>query len=304
MEKVKGIEEEVIRHIPVMLEEVVKLFEPCKGGVFVDGTLGLGGHAKAILEHLDPTLYIGLDRDRGTLKLAADNLADFGQKLRLFHALYSQVGEVLEEMGLDGVDAFLLDLGVSSVQLEGRDRGFSFLRNEALDMRMDKEEEVTAAHIVNTYSAGELERIFREYGEERWAKKIARNVVNTRKKFPINTTGALAQVVEWSIPKKFHPKKIHPATRVFQALRIAVNRELEELEEGLKAGVGLLRPQGRMAVISFHSLEDGIVKRTFREWEKEGLGEVITKKPVVPSVVEVEENIKSRSGKLRVFQRA
>jgi len=172
MEKVKGIEEEVIRHIPVMLEEVVKLFEPCKGGVFVDGTLGLGGHAKAILEHLDPTLYIGLDRDRGTLKLAADNLADFGQKLRLFHALYSQVGEVLEEMGLDGVDAFLLDLGVSSVQLEGRDRGFSFLRNEVLDMRMDKEEEVTAAHIVNTYSAGELERIFREYGEERWAKKL------------------------------------------------------------------------------------------------------------------------------------
>ena len=304
MEKTEGIEEEVVQHIPVMVEEVVQFLEPCKGGVFVDGTLGPGGHAKAILEQLDPSLYIGLDRDREVLELAAGNLADFSQKLRLFHALYSQVGEVLEEMGLDGADAFLLDLGVSSVQLEGKDRGFSFLRNEPLDMRMDREEEVTAAHIVNTYSTGELERIFREYGEERWSKKIARNVVNTRKKFPITTTEALAQVVGWSIPKKFHPKKIHPATRVFQALRIAVNRELEELEEGLEVGVGLLKPQGRMAVISFHSLEDGIVKRTFKEWEKKGLGEVITKKPVVPSVVEVEENLKSRSGKLRVFQRA
>ena len=170
-------------------------------------------------------------------------------------------------------------------------------------MRMDRRQELTAARVVNTYSHGELERIFREYGEERWAKKIARNIVDTRRRFAITTTTALAQVVEWSIPKKFHPKKIHPATRVFQALRIEVNKELEELEKGLEAGLEVLRPGGRFLVISFHSLEDGIVKRAFREWEREGLGEVITKKPVTPSAEEVEENIRSRSGKLRVFQK-
>ncbi len=303
MEKREERERVTPLHIPVMVREVVHYLEPCRGGIFVDGTLGGGGHALAILESLEPRLYIGIDRDEEALKVAAEHLALYRDRLRLVHSLYSQVEGILEELAVEDVDAFLLDLGLSSLQLEGEGRGFSFHREEPLDMRMDREQDLTAAHVVNTYSQGELERIFREYGEERWAQKIARNIVETRKKFAITTTTALAQVVEWSIPKKFHPKKIHPATRVFQALRIEVNKELEELGRGLEAGLEVLKPGGRFLVISFHSLEDGTVKRTFREWEREGLGEVITKKPVTPSAEEVEENIRSRSGKLRVFQK-
>jgi len=291
-------------HKPVMVEEVIEFLESCNGGVFVDGTVGGGGHAKVILERLNPSIYIGIDRDLEALEVATRVLDPFTDKVRLYHTLYSEVEDVLEDVGLEEVDAFLLDLGLSSLQLDGEERGFSFQREEPLDMRMDKEQELTAAHVVNTYAQGDLERIFREYGEERWAKKIARNIVNTRKKFPINTTTALAQVVEWSIPKKFHPKKIHPATRVFQALRIEVNRELEELEEGLKAGLRILKPQGRFIVISFQSLEDALVKKTFREWQSEVWGEIITHKPVTPSAEEVEMNIRSRSGKLRVFQKS
>jgi len=303
MEKREEREKGAPLHVPVMVSEVVHYLEPCREGVFVDGTLGGGGHALAILEALEPTLYVGIDRDEEALKVAAEHLALYGDRVRLVHGLYSQVEGILEELGIEGVDAFLLDLGLSSLQLEGEGRGFSFQKEEPLDMRMDRRQELTAARVVNTYSQGELERIFREYGEERWAKKIARNIVDTRRKFAITTTTALAQVVEWSIPRKFHPKKIHPATRVFQALRIEVNKELEELEKGLEAGLEVLKPSGRFLVISFHSLEDGIVKRAFREWEREGLGEVITKKPVTPSAEEVEENIRSRSGKLRVFQK-
>lgn len=290
-------------HKPVMVEEVIDFLEPCNGGAFVDGTVGGGGHAKAILERLHPSIYIGIDRDLGALEVATRVLEPFTDKVRLYHALYSEVEDVLEDVGLEKVDAFFLDLGLSSLQLDGEGRGFSFQREEPLDMRMDREQELTAAHVVNTYAQGDLERIFREYGEERWAKKIARNIVNTRKKFPINTTTALAQVVEWSIPKKFHPKKIHPATRVFQALRIEVNRELEELEKGLQAGLRILKPKGRFIVISFHSLEDALVKKTFRDWQSESQGEIITRKPVTPSAEEVEMNIRSRSGKLRVFQK-
>jgi len=295
--------DEDMLHRPVMVKEVIGFLEPCSGGVFVDGTVGGGGHAKAILERLSPSFYIGIDRDAEALEVAARVLEPFADKVRLYHALYSEVEDVLEDVGLKEVDAFLLDLGLSSLQLDGENRGFSFRREEPLDMRMDREQELTAAHVVNTYTQGDLERIFREYGEERWAKKIARNIVNTRKKFPINTTTALAQVVEWSIPKKFHPKKIHPATRVFQALRIEVNRELEELEKGLEAGLKVLKPQGRFVVISFHSLEDALVKKTFRKWQSESKGEIITRKPVTPSAEEVEMNIRSRSGKLRVFQK-
>ncbi len=295
--------DESVSHEPVMVEEVVEFLEPCAGGVFVDGTVGSGGHAKVILERLNPSIYIGIDRDLGALELAAQVLEPFVDKVRLYHSLYSEVEDVLEDVGLEATDVFLLDLGLSSLQLDGSGRGFSFQREEPLDMRMDREQEITAALVVNTYAQGDLERIFREYGEERWAKKIARNIVNTRKKFPINTTTSLAQVVEWSIPKKFHPKKIHPATRVFQALRIEVNRELEELEEGLKVGLRILKPKGRFVVISFHSLEDGLVKKTFREWQGEGWGEIVTQKPVTPSAEEVERNIRSRSGKLRVFQK-
>jgi len=296
--------DENMLHRPVMVEEVIGFLEPCNGGAFVDGTVGGGGHAKVILERLNPSIYIGIDRDLEALEVATRVLEPFTDKVRLYHALYSEVEDVLENVGLEEVDAFLLDLGLSSLQLDGEERGFSFQREEPLDMRMDREQELTAAHVVNTYAQGDLERIFREYGEERWAKKIARNIVNTRKKFPINTTTALAQVVEWSIPKKFHPKKIHPATRVFQALRIEVNRELEELEKGLKAGLRILKPQGRFVVISFQSLEDALVKKTFRKWQSESKGEIITHKPVTPSVEEVEMNIRSRSGKLRVFQKS
>ena len=296
--------DENMLHKPVMVEEVIGFLEPCNGGAFVDGTVGGGGHAKVILERLNPSIYIGIDRDLEALEVATRVLEPFTDKVRLYHALYSEVEDVLENVGLEEVDAFLLDLGLSSLQLDGEERGFSFQREDPLDMRMDREQELTAAHVVNTYAQGDLERIFREYGEERWAKKIARNIVNTRKKFPINTTTALAQVVEWSIPKKFHPKKIHPATRVFQALRIEVNRELEELEKGLKAGLRILKPQGRFVVISFQSLEDALVKKTFRKWQSESKGEIITHKPVTPSVEEVEMNIRSRSGKLRVFQKS
>ncbi len=303
METREEREKESPLHVPVMVQEVLHYLEPCKGGVFVDGTLGAGGHARAILEHLEPALYVGIDRDEEALDIALKHLEPYGDRVEVFHGLYSQVGEILEELELEGMDAFLLDLGLSSLQLEGEGRGFSFQREEPLDMRMDRSQELTAAHVVNTYSQGDLERIFREYGEERWAKKIARNIVDTRRKFAITTTTALAQVVEWSIPKKFHPKKIHPATRVFQALRIEVNRELEELERGLEVGLEYLKPGGRFLVISFHSLEDGMVKRVFKEWEKEGLGQVVTKKPITPSAEEVEQNIRSRSGKLRVFEK-
>ncbi len=295
--------DEEMSHEPVMVEEVIEFLGPCKGGVFVDGTVGCGGHARAILERLEPSLYVGIDRDMDALKIATMRLNPYSQKVRLYHGLYSGVREILRDAGVKEVGAFLLDLGLSSLQLDSQGRGFSFQKDEPLDMRMDRGQELTAAGVVNTYSASELERIFREYGEERWAKKIARNIVSTRKRFPILTTSALAQVVEWSIPKKFHPKKIHPATRVFQALRIEVNRELEELGEGLNVGIEVLAHDGRFLVISFHSLEDSMVKKAFREWEGRGLGEVVTRKPVTPSAAEVERNIRSRSGKLRVFQK-
>jgi 16S rRNA (cytosine1402-N4)-methyltransferase len=284
-------------HRPVLLAEVLEWLAPREGAVLVDGTVGAGGHAAALAERVGASgRVIGLDRDPDMLSLAAGKTE--GLPVTLVRAAYSEVGEVLDELGLGGVDGILLDLGLSSDQLSWTHRGFSFAKDGPLDMRFDPDAEDSAADLINTLDAEELADIFYHYGEERHSRRVARRIVEERRTGPILTTGRLAEIVRRSIPGKWGP--IDPATRVFQALRIRVNDELGHLDRVLEGLADVLRPGGRAAAISFHSLEDRRVKVAFRE--DPGLN-VLTKKVVTASAEEIRGNPRARSAKLRVAER-
>jgi 16S rRNA (cytosine1402-N4)-methyltransferase len=284
-----------------MLEEVITCLEPKDGGLYVDGNLGLGGHTEKILETCGPTgQVVGFDWDVAALTLARERLARFAGRVRFVHENFTSIKETLMELGIGTIDGLLLDLGLSSLQLDGSGRGFSFKGSEPLDMRMDQRQEVTAAQLINEASQEELADIFFYYGEERQARRIAEEIVEARRKEKIVSTDQLVALVDRAIPKRFHPKKIHVATQVFQALRIAVNRELHSLEQVLADGATLLAPGARFCVISFHSLEDRLVKQAFRE---NPLLDVLTPKPLVPSRAECLRNPRARSAKLRVAAR-
>lgn len=307
-----------IPHRSVLLEEVLAAFHGQSLEVVVDGTLGAGGHAEALLEaHPEIRLFIGLDQDKQALEIAQKRLSPWASKLWLRHANFSDLACLLQEASCTSVDAILVDLGVSSMQLDQKEKGFSFMQEGPLDMRMNPEEGLSAADIVNTWSEQEIGRIFRDYGEEKRWKKAARAVVEKRAQAPFQTTFDLKQAL-MPVLAPFAKKTIHPVTLVFQALRIAVNRELERLSLFLPQAIDKLKPKGRLAVISFHSLEDRLVKHFFREaasdkWDTRGIGglfldkepliEVISKKPVTASLQECLENPRSRSAKLRIAEK-
>jgi 16S rRNA (cytosine1402-N4)-methyltransferase len=288
-------------HVSVLLAEVLELLQPQSGGVYVDGNLGLGGHAGAVLKRSSPAgRVIGLDWDDRALTLARQNLAEFGERATCVRSNFAEIKVVLADLGIDKVDGILLDLGLSSLQLDAGERGFSFRGSEPLDMRMDDRGDETAADLLNKLSKDELADIFYYFGEERQARPIAAAIVEGRKKQLFATTDQLVAVVERAIPRRFHPRKIHVATKVFQALRIAVNRELDNLVKILEVGSELLKPGGRFCVISFHSLEDRLVKRAFANDQRL---QVITRRPVRPTEEECQRNPRSRSAKLRVAER-
>ncbi len=306
-------------HVPVMPAEVIRYLEPRRGGVYVDGTVGGAGHAQAILEASAPDgVLIGFDRDAEALKAATRRLAPYGDRVRLFHRNFSHLAAAIAEAGLGGIDGLLLDLGVSSHQLDRGERGFSFRHDAPLDMRMDTREGETAADLINSLPEEELARIIGEYGEERWAKRIAAFIVKAREEAPIVTTGQLVDIVKGAVPRAKWEERLHPATRTFQALRVAVNEELASLEQGLTAGLKLLNRGGRVVVISFHSLEDRIVKNTFRAQSQgcicpkniplcicanKPVVRVLTKRPVMAGETEVAANPRSRSARLRAAEK-
>jgi 16S rRNA (cytosine1402-N4)-methyltransferase len=290
-------------HEPVMVAEVLEHLAPARGGVFVDCTVGYGGHTRAMLD-AGASRVIGLDRDPDALRQAAAALASEESRVELVHSDYRRLDEILDARGITGVDGILADLGVSSMQLDEAGRGFSFRRDEPLDMRMDRSSGLTAAEMIRDADEKTLADVIYEFGEERHARRIARAIVEARDRAAVDTTGQLAEVVRRAIPRKGY-SRIDPATRTFQAIRIWVNRELEGLDVFLTQAARRLRPGGRMAVIAFHSLEDRIVKHTLRSLQATGdVGVSIrTKRPVVPSEAEVERNPRARSAKLRVAER-
>ncbi|GAB6065578.1 16S rRNA (cytosine(1402)-N(4))-methyltransferase RsmH [Aquifex pyrophilus] len=289
-------------HRPVLLKESVDILTGNEGKIYLDCTLGLGGHAREILKRKKDIYLIGIDRDEEAIEIAKENLKEFSDRISLYKADFRYFDEVLRAEGVERVDGILFDLGVSMYQLKS-ERGFSFQIDAPLDMRMDKEQTLTAYKVVNTYPERELIRILKEYGEEKFAVRIAKAIVNRREKKPIETTGELVEVIMSTVPEFYKHGRIHPATKTFQAIRIEVNRELESLEEALYKTPEHLNPRGRLVVISFHSLEDRIVKRFMKEKEKEGVFRILTKKPITPSEEEIRENPASRSAKLRAAER-
>lgn len=290
-------------HEPVMVAEVVEFLAPQRGGVFLDCTVGLGGHARALVE-AGAARVIGLDRDLDALARAREALVPWAARVDLVHADYRDVARVLDARGISSVDGALADLGVSSLQLDGEGRGFSFRRDEPLDMRMDRSTGPTAAELVAMAPEAELADVIYRHGEERYSRRIARAIVGARQRAAIATTGELAAIVRRAVPSRGY-QRIDPATRTFQALRIWVNRELEGLDRFLQEVVGRLRAGARLVVIAFHSLEDRIVKRTFRALERGGDGavKVLTKRPLVPHDAEIAANPRARSAKLRAAER-
>lgn len=290
------------QHLPVMPDEAMRFLEPQRGGTYVDCTLGLGGHTRALLEH-GAERVIAIDRDGEALRLAAAALAEFGARVTFTHADYRDLDRVLDGHGVSLVAGVLADLGVSSLQLDGDGRGFSFRRDEALDMRMDRSHGATAAERLATVDERELADVIFQFGEERRSRRIARAIVAARERAPIETTGQLAAIVRRAL-KAPGWQRIDPATRTFQALRIWVNGELDRLDDFLRRAVARLQAGGRLVVISFHSLEDRIVKHTLRALERvDGLVRVLTGRPLGPSDDEVQRNPRARSAKLRVAER-
>lgn len=285
-------------HTSVLLKEILDYLQPQAGGTYVDGTLGLGGHTKAILQASNPDgRVIAFDWDEDAIKLARERLKMFAERLIIERRNFAELGAGLAEQNIQEIDGMMLDVGLSSLQLDQGGRGFSFKRDELLDMRMDIRRKMTAADLLATCTEKELADIFFYYGEEIQSRRIAAEIVNTRKKERITNSKQLSAIVARSIPRRFHPKKIHVATKVFQGLRIAVNRELENLSRIVDEATVYLKPGARFCVITFHSLEDRIVKRKFRE---NGNLEVLTTKPIVASKSETKANPRSRSAKLRV----
>jgi 16S rRNA (cytosine1402-N4)-methyltransferase len=284
-------------HTPVLLEETVRFLAPVDGEIYVDGTLGLGGHSEKILKACSPSgRVIGFEWDANALVLARERLKPFGQRFTALHRSYSEIMEGLAEMNIRKVDGLLLDLGVSSLQFDTGARGFSYQADGPLDMRMDERIPLTADKIINTYSKEELADIFYYLGEERQARRIAAQIVAERGKGRIATTAHLSRVIAAAVPKKFQPRKIHVATKVFQALRLAVNRELDNLANVLDCITKILKPGGRVCIISFHSLEDRLVKWKFKQ---NPLLHIVTRKPVTPGHEEIKLNPRARSAKLR-----
>lgn len=290
------------RHEPVMPAEVIEVLAPSRGGLFVDCTVGLGGHSALLLEHGAGRL-LGLDRDQDALRVAAQRLAAFGDRVELVHADYRQLGRVLDERSIAGIDGALADLGVSSLQLDAEGRGFSFRRDEPLDMRMDRSSGPTVADLLVDVDEADLANVIFQFGEERHSRRIARAIVQRRAAGRIESTGELAEIVRRAVPVRGY-QRIDPATRTFQALRIWVNRELEGLDAFLTDTARRLLAGARFAVITFHSLEDRIVKHTFRALASAGEAwRVLTRKPVVPGEDEIARNPRSRSAKLRAIER-
>ena len=305
-------------HISVLLNEVLDGLSIKPDGIYVDGTLGGAGHSLEIVKRLRNGKLIGIDQDPAALEKSKEVLADYMDRVILVHSNYSGIKRVLREIGFDKVDGILLDLGVSSHQLDTEERGFSHNKDAHLDMRMDTTGGFTAWDVVNTYSEGELEKILLEYGEEKWARRIAQFIVNERQEKTIDTTFELVSVIKKAIPKKVRMEGHHPAKKTFQAIRIEVNRELEVLTGAITDMVECLNPGGRLAIITFHSLEDRIVKEAFKELYKDCICppelpkcvcdkrreiDIITRKPLTPSKEELEYNPRSRSAKLRVAER-
>ena len=308
------------QHKSVLLEETIEGLHIRPDGTYVDGTLGGGGHAYEIAKRLgDKGSIIGIDQDAAAIEAAGIRLKDFGEKVTIVRSNYCEMKSQLRRLGIDRVDGIILDLGVSSYQLDTAERGFSYREDAPLDMRMDTRQERTARDIVNDYSEMELYRVIRDYGEDKFAKNIAKHIVAARSKAPIETTGQLSGIIRQSIPMKYQKMSGHPAKRTFQAIRIELNRELDVLKDSLDDMIDLLNPGGRLCIITFHSLEDRIVKSAFRKNEhpctcppdfpvcvcgKVSKGKVITRKPILPTKEEQEYNSRSKSAKLRIFERA
>ena len=309
------------RHRSVLLEETIEGLKVKPDGIYLDGTLGGGGHSSEILKRLKGGCLIGIDQDEEALAAAGKRLSEFGEEGKRFTLIrdnYCNAAEAVRTYGVNGVDGIVLDLGVSSWELDNAERGFSYRYDAPLDMRMDKRQTLTARDIVNDYPESALYQVIRDYGEEQFAKNIAKHIVQARQKGPIETTGQLNELISAAIPAKIQKKGGHPSKRTFQALRIECNRELEVLKNSIDGLIGLLNPGGRICIITFHSLEDRIVKTAFRRNEnpctcppdfpvcvcgKKPVGRVVTRKPILPTEKEMEENPRSKSAKLRIFEK-
>lgn len=307
------------KHVSVLLKETIDGLNIKPDGIYVDGTLGGGGHAYEVCKHLSSKgRLIGIDQDSEALEAARERLSEFEDKVTMVRSNYCEIDTILKDLDIDKVDGIVLDLGVSSYQLDNLERGFSYKADAPLDMRMDTRQMITASDVVNNYSENELYRIIRDYGEDRFAKNIAKHIVMVRKKKPLTTTGELSEIVKESIPMKFQAKGGHPAKKTFQAIRIEVNNELKVLKDSIDTMIEHLNPGGRICIITFHSLEDRIVKTKFRENEnpctcppdfpvcvcgKVSKGKVITRKPIIPSEEEIVNNKRAKSSKLRIFER-
>ena len=306
------------KHKSVLLEECIEGLNIKPDGIYVDGTLGGAGHASQVCKRLSAKgRFIGIDQDQDAIIAASERLGEYAERTTIIRSNYCRMVQELEKIGVYQVDGILLDLGVSSYQLDNAERGFTYREDVPLDMRMDQRQEKTARDIVNDYSESELFRIIREYGEDKFAKNIARHIVLARKESPIETTGQLNEIIKRAIPMKIRAKGGHPSKRTYQAIRIELNRELEVLRDSLDSMIDLLGDEGRLCIITFHSLEDRIVKNIFRRNEnpctcpsnfpvcvcgKESKGKVVTRKPILPSEEEMEENPRSKSAKLRIFE--
>jgi len=291
-------------HIPVMLKEATEYLNLSPGNIVVDATVGTAGHSEAILESITPGgRLIAVDRDQESLVIAKERLKRWQDSCSFVHGNFSDINIILGEMGIKRIDGILFDLGLSTFQLDNPERGFSFQQEGPLDMRMDRESYISAYDLVNNLNEEELSGLIRNYGQERFHNRIAHLLVQEREKHPIATTRELSSIIVRAIPHRFRHYRIHPATRTFQAVRIAVNRELEILEGALEKAISFLNKKGRICVISFHSLEDRIVKLTFKKAKAQGLVEIVTPKPLVPQWQEVKDNSASRSAKFRVAEK-
>lgn len=307
------------KHKSVLLEETIRNLKVKPDGIYVDGTLGGGGHAYEVCRQLSAKgSLIGIDQDEAAIEAAGEQLQEFGDRVTIIRSNYCNMKKELQKIGISSVDGIVLDLGVSSYQLDNAERGFTYREDVPLDMRMDRRGSRTARDIVNTYTENELYRVLRDYGEEKFAKKIARNICTARSEKPIETTGELIELIKQSIPMKMRAVGGHPAKKTFQAIRIELNQELEVLRNSLDDMIELLNDGGRICIITFHSLEDRIVKTIFRRNEnpctcppdfpvcvcgKTLMGRVITRKPILPDEEEIAVNKRSKSAKLRVFER-